>query len=274
MHCAFAMIAVLVIAGLMFQFMVRGSNRSPMQINPIVQVQSPQDIQRNTLTVSGTSQLTVSPDEALLYISIVTDNKTAKMAQENNRVTADAVIAALRAQGLNASDIETDAYTLTKLEDYVPYPDVMVGVPSDINALKGKYVERGYRLTHTIKATSRQIDKVGDIIDASVGAGANGIDQITFELTKESEKKVRDDALMKATEAAKEKAQKLAQTAGAEIVKVISINEQNFYYTPYSAYNVRSNVAMDGGMASAAPTVISPQKVDVTSSVGLVYEIK
>jgi uncharacterized protein len=235
--------------------------------NPTIQVQQP-DYQRNTLTVSGNAQLTVSPDEASVYISVVSDNKTAKLAQENDRTTSDAVMAALRAAGLNASDIETQTYSLSKLDEYVPV---------DINVMpiseKAKYVDRGYRLTHTIKATTKHTESVGDIIDAAVAAGANGVDSITFGLTKETEKKVRDDALAKATQAAKEKAQSLAQTAGAQLGKVITINEQNFYYTPYE-YNVRSNVMLDSASGAVPPTAISPQKVEVTSSVGLVYEIK
>jgi uncharacterized protein len=272
-HSILMTVVMVAVIGLLYMNAVKPVGNNAPAINPTIQVNQP-DSQRNTLTVSGTSQLTVSPDEAILYVSIITDNATAKQAQLNNRETADAVMSALKAQGLNASDIETDSYSLTKLEDYVP--DILPKI--DVNGMpidqKYKYVERGYRLTHTLKATTRQIDKVGDLIDVAIGAGGNSVDQINFQLTKETEKKVKADALIKATEAAKEKAKSLAQSAGTSLVKVITVNEQNFYYTPYSSYNVRSNVAMDGGIASAAPTVISPQKVEVTSSVGLVYEIQ
>jgi uncharacterized protein len=257
-HSILMTLAFLALAGLLYMDYAKPAATAAPPFNPTIEVKQP-DYQRNTLTVSGNAQLTVSPDKAEVYISVVSDNKTAKLAQENNRAVADEVMSALKALGLNASDVETETYALSKLEDY--------------DSEKGRYVERGYRLTNTIKATTRQIDKVGDIIDASVGAGANGVDQISFGLTKDAEKKVRDDAMVKATEAAREKAQMLAKSSGAEIVKVITVNEQNFYYAPYE-YNYKGAVMMDSAAGGAPPTAISPQKVEVTSSVNLVYEIK
>jgi uncharacterized protein len=280
-HSILMTVVVVAIFGLLYMNLAKPAASIPA-INPTIQVNQP-DTQRNMLTVSGNAQLSVSPDEATVYISVVSDNKTAKLAQENDRVTSDSVMAALKAAGLKAADIETESYYLTKLEDWevIPMPVARIEPApgaSDSSAgyitEKGRYVERGYRLTHTIKATTKQIEGIGDLIDAAVGAGANGVDSVTFGLTKESEKKVRADALVKSVEAAKEKAQSMSQTAGATLGKVSTISEQNFYYTPYE-YNTRSNVALDGGMYSAAPkTIISPQKVEISSSVTLGYELK
>jgi uncharacterized protein len=269
-HIAMGITLMAVIGLLLLNYSKPAGNTTPA-FNPTIEVKSP-DTQRNTLTVSGNAQLSVTPDKATVLISVLSDNKTAKLAQENNRDAADAVLAALKSAGLNASDIETESYSLSKLEDWeVKYDNAVAGLPMDTEAQKGKIIDRGYRLTHTIKATTRQIDKVGDLIDAAVGAGANGVDSISFGLSKEAEKKVRDDAMVAATQAAKEKAQRLSQSADAKLGKVITISEQSFYYTPYE-YNVRSNIMLDGA-AGAPSTAISPQKVEVTSGVMLVYEI-
>jgi len=227
----------------------------PMEFKPVVEVKPPQDLQRNALIVSGNAQLSVAPDQAVVYVSIITDdNKTAKGAQEKNRKTANAVLNAIKRWGANASDIETGTYSLTKLEGW--------------DTEEGKYVEYGYRLTNTLNVTTQRINKLGGLIDASVAAGANGVESITFELSKKSEKKVREEALVKATKVAKQKGSQLASTAGVTLGKVISVQEQNFYYTPFE-YNVKYSI----GSAESAPTQISPAKVEVTSTVQLIFEI-
>ena len=250
MHHVFAAILLIAVVGLLYL------NANKEGAPTVVQVDSG-GLQKDTISVSGSAQITVAPDEALVYISVLTDNATAKVSQENNRVVTDAVMASLDGMGIGASDIETDSYSLSKLEDY--------------DQESGKYIERGFRLTHTLKVTTKDIKGVGDIVDAAVGAGANGVDRVTFQLTKESEKAVRDQAMVKATQAAMDKAQSLAKTAGVGVGKAVSIQEQNFYYAPYE-FNVRS--AMASGDAKLAPTVISPQKVEVDSNVQLVYAIK
>jgi uncharacterized protein len=249
----FGMLGVLVIIAVLLAVNL---NR-PVEFKPTVNVQAQADPQRNTMSVSGNAQMSVAPDRAIVYISVITeDNKTANGAHTTNRDTSNAVVAALKGSGVNASDIETDTYSLEKITNW--------------DTEKSKYMEYGYRLTHTMKVTSAKIAEAGDLIDVAVGAGANGVPSVTFDLSKELEKKVRDDALVRATEAAKEKAQRLAKSAGVNLGKVINVQEQNFYYAPYE-FNTKNSV---GGMAmDATPTQISPQKVEVTSSVSLQYEL-
>ncbi|MDD5111883.1 MAG: SIMPL domain-containing protein [Candidatus Altiarchaeota archaeon] len=246
----------LLMAAFLFAFrsLVADVGRPIVEVNPVIQAASP-DSSRNTLSVSGSSQVTVNPDEAYVYISVITNASTAKVAQDDNRKTTNAVIAEPVQQGIAADDIETTTYNLQKRYDWVDK--------------EGKSVETGYVLTHTLKVTTGDVEDVGTIVDAAVGAGANGVEQVEFGLTKVSEKKVRDQALLNATMVARDKAERMAQAAGVKLVKVISVYESNYYYTPYE-YNVRSNM---GDYATAAPSLITPQKVDVSSSVQVVYEI-
>jgi len=229
-----------------------------IEFKPVVQIQQPQDPQHNTLSVSGSSQITVAPDRAIAYVSIVTeDKKVAKNAQDKNRDISNAVINALKAWGVNASDIETETYSLEKIQEW--------------ESVKNKYVDNGYRLTHTLKVTTGKINDMGSLVDLCVNAGANGIDRITFDLSKESEKNARDAALIKATQVAVEKGQNLASTAGVKLGKVMSVYEQNYYYTPFEFNTKNAMGSSDAG--APAPTSISPQKVEVSSSVQLVFEI-
>lgn len=213
---------------------------------------APTDTMRHTLSVTGNSEIEVAPDKALVYVSIITDNADAKKAQQDNSISSNAVIEALKTWGVSPSDIETQTYSLVRKQEWDPK--------------ENRYVEGDYRLTHTLRVTTKRIDSVGELVDTAVNAGANTIESVTFTLTDESERKVRDQALAKAAEVARQKAQTLASNAGATLGQVTIVEEQSFYYRPF-------NYEMKAAGAESAPTQISPQMVQVTSSVRLVFEI-
>lgn len=214
--------------------------------------------QRDTMGVSGSSEISVTPDEAQIYINILTDAKTAKEAQSDNRDTTANVMTALKAAGLKAENIETTGYNLYKRTEW--------------NKTAERYYEVGYELTNTMKITSSDITNVGSLVDIAINAGANGVDHVSFTLTKEGERKAKAEALLKATQAAKDKANNLADTLDIKLGKVIGVQETNFYYTPYDYYNQGLvNYKADFGMTEAAGNTISPQKVDVRSTVSITY---
>lgn len=215
--------------------------------------------QRDSMSVSGTSELSVSPDEAQIFINVLTDAKTAKEAQNQNRETTANVMTALKAAGITAGNIETTGYNLYKRTEW--------------NKTSERYVEVGYELTNTIKVTTSDINNVGSLVDLAINAGANGVDHVSFTLTKDAERKAKADALLKATVAAKDKAENLATTLDIKLGKVLSVQESNFYYTPYDYYNQGLvNYKADMGM-SATGNTISPQKVDVRSTISITYQL-
>ena len=211
----------------------------------------------NTMSVSGTAELTVAPDQGIVYVDVLTDGKTAKEAQDKNKGIANNVIDAIQKTGVTGDNIETSNYYLYKKTDWDPKT--------------GKEIDAGYQLTHTLKVTTTNLEGLGAMVDAAIAAGANGVNRITFGLTKNTEKQVRDLALSKATQAAQDKAESIAKNLGVKLVKVSSVYESNFYYTPYDYMpNYRNEM---GAAAVDASSQISPQKVDVTSSISVSYEI-
>jgi len=238
-------IAIITIIGLIIALIVVSIGNKNTGIEPT----------KNTLSVSGNAELTVAPDQAILYVTILTEGSTAKEAQDENKVTANKVIDVLKKSGIKNEDIETDNYYLAKKTEWDP-------------ALQ-KVVDKGYMLTHTLKVTTTKIDKAGNLVGSAVNAGANGVERISFGLTKETEKKVRDEALMKASENAKGKAESITKALGVRLGKISSIQESNFYYTPYEY--ARASGLEKAVMAEEIQ--IQPQKVEVMSNINLIFEI-
>jgi uncharacterized protein YggE len=209
--------------------------------------------QQELLTVSGTSQADVAPDEAILTLQVVSRGDNATSVSNENKQGLSDVMAALTGQGLPAGAVETTGLLLDRWTEWDPKSQTMV--------------EKGYEQTTTLKVTVTDIASVGSILDAAVNAGANSVQEIVFQLRPETEQKLKETALKEATTVAKAKAQVLADASGAKLGKIASLTETSevrpWYYTPKAA-----------AAETTAPTPISPEKVTVTANVNLAYELK
>ena len=211
--------------------------------------------QKNAITVSGTAKLEVEPDQVEIYVKIETFDEKAENAKNENAKVADRVIKALKRQGIKDDDIETTSFFLNPKYRY------------DRN--KNENILQGYTLTNVLKVTTKDVDDAGKIIDTAVDNGANGIDRVSFGLSKEKQKEVSGEALIRAAEVAKDKAESLASSLGINLGEVVSIQESQFDFIKfdYAPRLLEAAVAETG-------TEIIPGKVEVSARVTLSYEIR
>ena len=212
--------------------------------------------QQKTVSVQGSSEFATAPDEAKLYIKIETKATTPKQAQEIGKERSNTVIAALKQNGFSEKDIQTSQYNLQKQERW--------------DEKENRMVSTGYVLTHTLEATTKNIDSAGSVADIVVGAGATGVDSVQFTLSDEKKKEVNEIALKQASANAREKAEAIAQSLGISLGKAESISESNVYYAPRS-YPMMA-YAKDYA-TEAAPTEIQPSDVTVTAQVSVSFGI-
>ena len=85
----------------------------------------------------------------------------------------------------------------------------------------------GYQVNNQVNVTVRELDKLGDILDQVVAAGANSIYGITFMATDVED--AASQARASAVANAKAKAEELAAAAGASLGRIVSISES---YSP------------------------------------------
>ncbi len=215
--------------------------------------------QANTISVGGMAELTVSPDQAEIFIRIETDEPTANRAQEENARLTNTVRDALKKEyNLDDDQIETSSYNLWPKQEW--------------NSDTKRYTKTGFTVQHVLKVTTDDIDKVGDMLDTAVQNGANGIDHVSFTLSDKLTKDVREQALGRAADNAHQKAKALAETLGVRLGSVSSVTENNYYYQPYDYMPVAA-VDMAENSARSFKTDISPQDVDVRADLQVAYEI-
>ena len=210
--------------------------------------------QANSVTVTGTYQMTVDPDQAEVYVGVSTLKPTAKEAQDETNKAINAIIAGLKASGINEKDIETQ--NLNLYENMI-WED-------------NEYKSNGWKADQMLKITTKDLTKVGAIVDAAVDNGANSIQGVSFSLSQDAEKAYKLQVIAKATEDARAKAETIASSLNTKLGKVKSFSESGYYYTPYR-YDMVAGISMEKAVAEAAN--VQPQKVTVDATVTVEYYV-
>lgn len=207
---------------------------------------------QRTITVTGSGKTTLTPDIAYISIGVHTENKDAAEAVAGNNSQSEKVVEALNSFQIDPKDIQTTNFSIYPRQDYD-----QDGKPTGIT----------FVVDNTVYVTLRDIEKIGDLLDAVVKAGANSISGIQFDVENKSE------ALSVAREAAvadaQAQAEELAKAAGVELGSVQSISSYSSYPVPIE--QPRAGVMMD---AAAASVPISPGQMTLTVDVNMVFLIQ
>jgi uncharacterized protein YggE len=174
----------------------------------------------NTISVSGTGEVTGTPDVLIVDLGVQVLRPTVGEATGDAARLAQAVIDALIAEGVVEKDIQTTNYSIRPEYDY----------RNDTQTL------RGYRVSNTVSAKIRDIERAGDVIDAAAAAGGNDaiVNNIRFDL--EADGPLISAAREAAWNDAKAKAEQLAALAEVRLGKAVSISETSSPAPPPIAY--------------------------------------
>lgn len=209
------------------------------------------DVNRG-IEVSGIGQVNVAPDEATIFFAVESYAATSDEAARQNADTMEQVIAALVAAGIPREEIETRNFSV-----YPEYDQDRSGEEPRI---------RGYRVSNQVMMKTRELDRVGALIDNALGAGANRMDGINFGLSDSSA--AEQQALRQAVQQARTVAQTLADELGVSLGPVVRASTSS-YAAPPMPYMARGMV-----MESAAvDTPIQPGQQTVRAQVQLVFTI-
>ncbi len=207
-----------------------------------------------TLSVSGTGRVNAVPDVADISLGVFETAKEAAGASQKAAVSMDAVVQALLALGIDEKDIQTTSISLNASYDWNKQPAQIVG----------------WEASNMVNVTVRDLEAVGDVVDAVVQAGSNQINGISFRVDDPSEAQTL--ARTAAIEDAQAKAEQLASDAGVEIVGIVSISESGGQQ-PQPIYMAREEMAFAGAADMAASTPVLPGEVELSVFVSIVYEI-
>ncbi|HAH95528.1 MAG TPA: SIMPL domain-containing protein [Firmicutes bacterium] len=199
--------------------------------------------------VTGEGIVSVKPDIAYLSLGVESKGATAKEAQQSNNRIATKLIEALKAMGIAEADFATQNLQL--------YPETRYDSKTNQSILIG------YRSSHILRVTVRDIDQTGAVIDALTNVGGNVVQNISFGLADDTS--VRDQAIEKAVQDATHKAEILARASGVKLTGVMLISDNTV--TPVQPLqNYRKEMA-----SVAADAQIAVGSIDVQAAVQMVF---
>ena len=189
-------------------FLLLGVARVVSPAHPVVAraAAPPEADTDRTLTVTGSASLDQKPDTAEVRLSVRTEAPLAKDATSTNQRLLAAVIDRLRGLGIKDQDMRTAAWNLMPQYEYQEKPS-----PNPPRVI-------GYQVQATLAVRTAGVDHVGDLIDAAVAGGANGVESVSYFVQDAGA--VEDQLLLQAVKAARAKADLMAQQLGVRIVGV------------------------------------------------------
>lgn len=210
----------------------------------------------NTIAVSGMAEQEVAPDMAYIDVGINVRADDAETARTQEAQIASQIRRALLGLAITDNDLQNTSYYL-----YQEYKVDRNGVRT-----ADKYV-----LDSSIKVTVKELDKLSQVIDNVVEAGATNISNITYALSTQNI--IQRQLLATAVENARDKADVVANAGSRTLGNMLSADINSFdggTIVAYGANKLRSttNLAEDG-----VATKLSPGKIKLNARVQVVFSL-
>lgn len=214
----------------------------------------PKDALR-TITVRGQGDVQAVPDIATLGVEVTLEGADLDAVSGEVRARMKKALDVLNSQGIAEKDIQTEAYRVQPRFEYDK---------------AGNARRKGYGVTNRIAIKVRDLKKVGKILSAVLGTGVTSVDGPNFEF--DHPQALQRQALVNAVNDAKAKAALLAQTAGAGLGALQTLNEGGIAMPPVP----RPMMAMARLAAASAPAEepIAAGEQKFSASITATFELK
>ena len=209
-----------------------------------------------SISVSGQGKVNAVPDIATLNFGVQTGRQqTADGAMQILTDKMTKVVDALAAIGIEEKDIRTQNLSLNPSYDWN----------------EGVRIDEGFEANQSLMVKVRDLEKISDVLDAAIKAGANQAGSVGF--TIDDPESLQEEAREEAIANAQEKAEKLAADLGVKLGKLQGFWENQGGDEPMYARTMSMDAeGMGGGGMVAPPLPAGEQEVNIT--VNLTYRLE
>lgn len=208
--------------------------------------------QATTLSLSAYGEARVAPDMATINLGVLTDGPTAAAALSANAARMNQVIAALKKGGIADRDIQTSNLNVSPQYVYVE------NQPPKLT---------GYQVSNQVTVAVHDLKRLGQAVDATVSAGANQVNGISFGLDNPAS--AENAAREQAVKALMAKADLYARATGHRVVRLVTLSEGGGYSPPPPM----PMVAMFKREAAADATPVAAGELRVRVDINGLYEL-
>lgn len=211
----------------------------------------------HTIVVSGYAEMQVKPDHATVDIGVVTSDKITAKALQANNVEMQRVVAAIKALGIPDDAMQTSEFSITAM-----HPPA-----KGENGGEDESITIGYEVSNKVSVSVTDLNKVADIIDAAVNAGANSSNSVSFGVKNRAA--FDDQALAAAVRNARHNAEVMASAEHASVGKMISMTNVQSGYGPPPPQ--APDIVI---VTAAARTPILPGQITINTTVTVTYAVE
>ena len=206
------------------------------------------------ISVTGDGQVMVSADHATVTLGITARDRDVQVAQQRANQAIAAIRASLKENGIAEEDINTGMINIYANYDYSSENEMI----------------SGYTANATLAIRLSDTGLAGKVIDLAFAAGANTLEGINF--YAEDTEEAKQEALTKAVEDARKKAEILAAAMGMTVKQVRSVQEGAVYSYDSGVNNFSKRADVEEAAATGASTVVQAAKISVQANITIVFE--
>lgn len=220
-----------------------------------------------TISVSGSAEQTVVPDQITISVRVVTRDSNFDHAKEENGKIADSLIKIAIKYGANEKNIKSENFNVRPEYRRCNVSSIATK-ECDPNEIMSYHIERLYSIVLTDFAL------YDDFIISAMDAGITHIDSIKFGNTKVE--KIKEELQVQAALNARQKASAIVKPLKVELGKPISIVTENYMPTEPIFYgNSNSKTFARQAMDSSAEiNTLSIGEMKVKSDIDITFEIE
>lgn len=197
--------------------------------------------------VNGEHTIMVTPDEAEVNFTVLTNHKNLQEAKKINDAIMSKVIAYLRSQKIAEKDIRTTRVSLNPYNEYE----------------KDKPVPM-FRASQSVSFQVTDLDKLAVLLSGLVEQGVNNIQNVEFKSSRIAQ--LQNEARSKAVADARQKAGILAEAAGLTLGAAYTIHDNTSSNNP----RPMAMYKMEASMADSE-SAIANGEIEVTSRVNISF---
>ncbi|MFQ6027060.1 MAG: SIMPL domain-containing protein [Dehalococcoidia bacterium] len=235
--------------------------------------------------VSGRGQASATPDLATLNLGVESFAGSVQQARNDTAAAMDQVLSVLRSNGIAEEDLQTSFFNISPrysnremtrcVDRSEPKVDSSEGLvqqlPEQECFQEYQQVITGYQVSNQLSVQVRDLDNVGNVIDAVTEAGGDLIRFRGVNFSIEDTQELQEKARAAAVADMQNKASQLADLTGRQLGAIISISETSSQAPLMVA---KERASFDAALAASVPTQILGGELDVTVTVQGVYAIQ
>lgn len=196
------------------------------------------------VTVSGEGKIKVTPDQALITVSIETKGTKAADVKKENDIAVEKVLQFVKRMKLQKEDVLTQRLNLYPNYDY-------------------EKKKHNYLANQTIVILLKDLSKYDELSEGLIDNGVNRIDNVEFKSSKVEQ--LQSDARKAAMKDAKQKAEDYVSVLNQKIGKTLLINDNSQAYYPQPMYKGAMMAMADG--AGAPRETLAIGEIEIISNV-------